>query len=869
MPVDGAHAPAAGPPMVSRPRLIERLDTVVPGGVGAVVASAGFGKSVLLAQWARSLPSAHVAAVSLQVRHNDAHAFAAALLEALQAIGLDVSGLSEDLLETGGGALGEPFVSRLLLELEHLEQQLVLVLDDAQELTNPAVLAELDHVLAHLPPKVRVVIAARWDPPLQLRRLRMEGRLVDLRGDDLAFDAAEGADLLGMVSDRELEPAQSLRLVERTDGWAAGLQMAGISLNGATDTSTFVDRFAGTDRLVVEYLTEEVLDTLDEHTKEFLLCTSVVPWFDASLADELTGRRDAVHQLETIRQRSLFLVPIDGDGRFRYHHLFADLLRYRFRALHGPDAAPLLRRRAAQWYLAHGHADEAIEQLLVVRDADAAWQAVRSVGRSTFERGRTGALADWLARIEDIQSPLSADVQIDLLAAQTGSNRFALAAATYHRLRRRGDLSPGQMLASQALRAVSGFDHVPPDEVQELADQVLEGLPGVPPEEVTDFVGVGGAESVEVMAGFMAGMARLHGGDAPGAAAAFDRCSALPGARYPVWRVHVLGAHALARALTGHLREAERLARGALQVAAEAGVPQHVATTSAHSTCVALALDRRDVAAASFELAEFGVRAVRHRGATFNELHRLQVARLTGLVEGPQVALDVLDRERSLPTSSRLLARAEQVLRIRFLVESGDLPFARTVALAADDVVASGVARVDLELAAGDVPAARWVLDRWVPRTGDLAEQVEHLVRSSAVLLAEGRPSEARSCLVEAVVRAAGEGLRRPFLEHPVLLRTVLRDPPATSRPFVRSLLDGARSDDVRRAGQRQLVEPLTERELALLDLLPTRLSNRELATRLYVSVNTVKTHLRNIYRKLDVADRDAAIVAATELGLL
>lgn len=869
MPADGAQGPAAGPPKVSRPRLIERLDAVVPGGVGAVVASAGFGKSVLLAQWTRSLPSAHVGTVSLQARHNDAHAFAAALLEALGAGGLDVGGLTEDLLETGGGALGEPFVSRLLLELEHLEHELVLVLDDVQELTNPALLAELDHVLAHLPPKVRVVIAARWDPALQLRQLRMDGRLVDLRVDDLAFDATEGADLLGIVSDRELEPEQTLTLVERTDGWAAGLQMAGISLKGATDTSQFVDRFAGTDRLVVEYLTEEVLDTLDEPTQDFLLCTSVVSWFDVSLADALTGRRDAVHQLETIRQRSLFLVPIDGDGRFRYHHLFADLLRYRLRAQRGSDAAPLLRRRAAAWYLEQGHADEAIEQLLAVRDADAAWQVVHSVGRGLFERNRAGALSDWLVRIEDIQVPVSVDVQIDLLAAQTGSNRFALASATYQRLRRRDDLSPGQLLATQALRAVSGFDHVPPDEVQELAEHVLEHLPDVPPAQVTDFLGVGGAESVEVMAGFMAGMARLYGGDALGAAAAFGRCSALPGARYPAWGVHLFGAHALARELTGHLREAERLARGALDVAAEAGLSHHVATTSAHSTCVALALDRRDVAAASLELAEFGARAVRHRGATFNALHRLQVARLTGLVEGPQVALDVLAQAMSLPTSSRLLARAEQVLRIRLLIESGDLPAARSAALAADDVVASGVARVDLELASGDVAAARWALDRWVPRTGDLADEVEHLVRSSAVLLAEGRPHEARECLVAAVVHAAGEGLRRPFLEHPLLLRTVLRDPPVTSRAFVRSLLDGARSDDVRRAGQRQLVEPLTERELALLELLPTRLSNRELATKLYVSVNTVKTHLRNIYRKLGVADRDAAIVTATELGLL
>lgn len=853
---------------VPRERLLRRLDAVPPGAVGTVVASAGSGKSVLVSQWTESLHGPAVATLTLQAQHNDAHVFAASLMAALGDADVEMAPRSEDLLETGGEALGDTFLDRVLTELEHLQGDLVLVLDDAHVLNNLALLSELDRLLLELPASVRVLIAARWDPPLELRRLRMDGRLVEVRGDELAFDAAEGADLLRLVSDRELPDEQTHALVERTDGWAAGLQLAGISLRGAADTSSFVESFAGTDRLVIEYLTEEVLDTLDEATRDVLLCTSVVPWFDAALADELTGRSDGSEQLELLQRRSLFLVPLAQEGRFRYHHLFADLLRYRLRADRGPLAAPQLRRRAAQWYVDHGHPEDAIEQLLAVRDAGAAWTVVRSAARTLFERGRTGTLVEWLTRISEIQVVPPPEVQIDLLAAQCAANRFVLAAETYQQLRRRDDLDAGQRLVAQTLWTVLGLDRAPPDEVRDAAQQVLAWLPQVEPSQVTDFLGVGGAESVEVMAGFMAAMASLHGGDVVGASAELAEVATWPGAWYPVWRVHVLGARAMALAWSGHLRHAEQLARAAIDAAAEAGLAHHIATTSAYSALASASLDRRDVARAAQLLRELEVRALRHRGATFTELHRLQAVRLTGFVEGPEAALGLLDSNVTLPTSSRLLNEAERALRVRLLLDAGELPAARSVVQLDGDAPMTAAIRVDLELATGDAAAARWALDRWVPRAGDLSDEVGHLVRSAAVLCAEGHEDAARDHLHEAVVRAAEEELRRPFLEHPALLRALLPGS-TTSAPFATSLLEDARTDDARRAGQRQLVEPLTERELALLDLLPTRLSNRDLATQLYVSVNTVKTHLRNIYRKLDVADRDAAVARATELGLL
>jgi LuxR family maltose regulon positive regulatory protein len=837
--------------------------------VGTVVASAGSGKSVLVAQWAESLRGCTVATLTLQPHHNDAHVFAAGLLDALREAGVQLEPGAEDLLETGGRALGEAFLERVLIELEHLDVDVVLVLDDAHVLSNVALLDELDHLLHELPARARVLVAARWDPTLQLRRLRMEGRLVEVRADELAFDETEGAELLRLVSDRELDDDQTATLVERTDGWAAGLQLAGISLRSGVDTATFVESFAGTDRLVIEYLTEEVLDTLDGPTRDFLLCTSVVPWFDAALADELTGRSDGLEQLERLQRRSLFLVALDRPGRFRYHHLFADLLRYRLRAERGPMAAPDLRRRAAAWYELEGHAPEAIEQLLAVRDAGAAWRVVHSVARRMFELGRTGTLVEWLTRIAEIQVPLTAEVQIDLLAAQCAANRFVLAAETHEQLRRREDLRPGQAVAVATLGSVLGLDRLPPEVVRSATQEVLEALPSIEPAEVTDFLGVGGTHSVEVMASFMSGVGHLHGSDVLAATDVFDSLVDLPGAQYPVWRVHLLGGRALARLWSGHLRSARALAAAAVEAAEEAGLSQHMASTAAHSALTGVSLDHRDVATAAQQVREFEVRALRHRGATFTELHRLQVARLTAFVEGPGAALDELDRTTTGPPTSVLLDRSEQVLRIRLLLEAGEVEAARSAAISTGGLAAASGARVDVELARGDVGAARWQLDRWSPTPGDLADEVARLVGAAAVLRAEAREEAAVECWHTALVRAQPEDLRQPFLEHPDLLHALRVDPPATARRFVTTLLESVQVADARRSGQDRLVEALTERELALLDLLPTRLSNRELATRLYVSVNTVKTHLRNIYRKLGVADRDAAIVRATELGLL
>ncbi|MFN7149957.1 MAG: AAA family ATPase, partial [Microthrixaceae bacterium] len=236
---------------VRRPRLEELLDKVPPGGLGLVVAGAGSGKSVLVSQWIASHPDDCVASMVLTDRHNDPMVLGGELLNALEPVQLPLDpGLRKHLV-SGTAGLGEHFFDKLLADLAAQPHDVVIVLDDAHQLTRQELLRDLGQFVDRLPDNVRLVTAARWDPELNLRKLRMSGRLVEVRAADLAFDADEASRMVRSVSGRDLDERQARRLVERTDGWAAGLQIAGISLRAAREVAEFIADFAGTDRLVV------------------------------------------------------------------------------------------------------------------------------------------------------------------------------------------------------------------------------------------------------------------------------------------------------------------------------------------------------------------------------------------------------------------------------------------------------------------------------------------------------------------------------------------------------------------------------------------------------------------------------------------
>ena len=262
--------------LIPRPRLGEVLDRIPRAGVGLVSAPAGSGKSVLIGEWTRQAPSRSY--LRVVGAHNDPVVFANALTESIaRAVPVFDRGITE-LIPAGDPSLGHRFTTALGDELERAPCGLDILIDDVHQLTNPAICGDLEATLEHLPDAVRVVLGSRWDPLIRTGSLRLAGRLNEVRADDLAFDAIEARALIELVSGRAVTDAQVEALVHRTDGWAAGLQLAAISLAGASDVDAFVDAFAGSNRLVADYLMHEVMAEVEPEVRQFLLRTSVLEW---------------------------------------------------------------------------------------------------------------------------------------------------------------------------------------------------------------------------------------------------------------------------------------------------------------------------------------------------------------------------------------------------------------------------------------------------------------------------------------------------------------------------------------------------------------------------------------------------------------
>ena len=634
----------ASAPSVPRSRLLEQLDRLPGGGLALVVAPAGSGKSVLLSQWSRSRPDLRMATLSLTPRHDDAVAFARDLATALRPVLPQVGSRLDDAVMTGGSVLGERFVSQLTDELAAAPPGLAIILDDLHLLTNASVVAGLERLVTETPVTTRWVIAARWDPALHLARLRVDDRLVELRAEHLAFDEAEAHELIEAVAHREV-PADSVRtLVDRTDGWAAGLQLASISLRDVEDPAAFVTDFAGTDRLVVEYLTQEVLDRQDPHAYRFLLDTSVLPWLSAELCDAVTGRADSREQLNRLVEQSLFVVPLDrGGDRFRYHPLFADLLHYRLDA-ERPESIASLHEAAARWLRTRGEHAAAIEELLAAGAPLAAFDVVAEEGQSLFERGESATLAGWLTQIRHQVPTPPATLEVSLLAAQVAADQVGAASETYRQLRRRLDLTLGEQATADALYTCLGFDDLPSEEVLKASDNVRAILPLVTRRSVPDFLGVGGYDSVQFMAEFMASVAHFHRGDLGAAMARLERTSTLPGMSYSVWRIYLLGLRGLVLAWSGRLTEADQQVQACLTAADDAGLRAREFSSYAYQAAAICAIDRHHLDEAEHLLAESALRnQLRTRDATFFDIQRYLEARLAAARGHDAAALAILE----------------------------------------------------------------------------------------------------------------------------------------------------------------------------------------------------------------------------------
>ncbi len=393
--------PRARAAQVARPRLTARLEQAIGHQLTLISAPAGSGKTTLLSEWLVNC-SAPFAWVALDEEDNDAARFMGYCIAALRTLSPQLGATAMALLQTPEPL--EPVLITLMNELISLQQtDFLLILDDYHLIHNQAIQRAMTFLLEHQPAHMHLVIASRVDPPFPLARLRARGELNELHLGDLRFTPEETIDFCQQVMGLHLDPEHIATLEERTEGWIAGLQLAALSLHGrqsSAEVAAFVRSFSGRDRYVLDYLLEEVLQRLPAATLEFLLNTSVLDRLSPSLCAAVHDQHEPL-LLQELERANLFLVPLDNERCwYRYHHLFAELLRVQLRQRY-PEREITLYQRAAQWYERHSMPTEAVSYALAAGDFERAARLINEVAESMLKRGEAATVAGWLKQLPD------------------------------------------------------------------------------------------------------------------------------------------------------------------------------------------------------------------------------------------------------------------------------------------------------------------------------------------------------------------------------------------------------------------------------------------------------------------------------------
>jgi len=886
--------------LVPRPRLHERLNGASHPRLTLVSAPPGFGKTTLLAAWLDADASARrpVAWVSLEESEREPASFWTYVVTALDAAAPGVGAGALPLLQTANPPM-ETVLATVLNELEALPAGLDLVLDDYHLADGPGIAADVGFLLEHLPPQVRLVISTRADPALPLARLRARGQLVEVRAADLRFTLDEVAAYLNEAVGLELDAADVAALEGRTEGWIAALQLAALSMEGREDVAGFIAGFAGDDRYVVDYLVEEVLARQPDAVRRFLLQTSILDRLTGSLCDAVTGSDGGRPVLELLDRSNLFVVPLDDSRHwYRYHHLFADVLRTHLLEERPGEVADL-HRRAGRWYDAAGEPVAAVRHTLAAGDVEHAADLV--------ERAILGLLRD---RQEATARRWLDDLPEELVAA-----RPVLAVGFIGALMSGGEFATVERRLDDVERLLEAAGNDPSVELVVVDEAELARLPGAIEMYRAALALIGGdplATAVHAdravaraadgdhltvsAASALSGLASWGRGDLADAHRRYS--AAIVGLRRAGHFSDVLGCSitlADLRITQGRLGDAARTFEDALRLAAteEPGAVMR-GTADMLVGLSQIAFERNDLETASDHLRrveELG----EHLGLPQHP-YRRRVARAR-----------LCEAEGDLARAVTLLEEAERVyvgdfspnvrpvpaMRARLLVAQGRLAealdWARDHDLSADDDLSYvreyehlTLARILLrEYAVERSQSAQRTAYELLERLRTAAEEggrtgtlIEILTLQALALHTEHGRRDVAGALVpleRALRLAEPEGYVRVFVGEgaPMAELLVALTREHASWAYPRRLLDALDGGSTAKPMSPALVEQLSPRELDVLRLLASDLDGPAIARELVVSLNTVRTHTKNIYAKLGVNSRRAAITRARELGLL
>ena len=595
-------------------------------------------------------------------------------------------------------------------------------------------------------------MASRADPPFGWLRHRSHRDLTEIRQSDLAFDETDSAVLLERITGRQLGADSVSALVNRTEGWAAGLQLAGVTLRLQPDADAFVAQFSGDDRLVADYLGEEVLQLQTPDRRQFLLRSSVLNQMSAELLRHLTGEPRAQIILEELERESMFLLPLDSHREwFRFHHLFRDLLRFRLRA-EDPAAERRLLTQAAAWYLQQGEVGTAVEYLLRAQDWEGALDVIVTQGSEVFERGEMATVIHWIDQVPVAARADRHDVSLLLGVLKGIEGRLVGAEDALRRVATHPRATAGEQACAQTfLAALAQWRPSPGNSVQ-LAERALAMLDDLDGMEVPDLLGLSDTQSLETIAVISGGRAHFLAGHMAEARDWLERGLATLGATYSIWKISGLGSLGLLEAWCGRTARAEALADEALGVAQEAGFLNHPSTADAYLAHAFAALERGEPHRAALSLHEGSLRAEANQRSQLSWVSRLALACLQAADGHPEEAVTTIRTSgnaiASPPppiVSDRLVALHGRLLRL------GGHP-QRALQLLADRAVSSVTLtfeRASAALTLGRVDLARKILGE-LPEADwpdEPLDQVQYLLLRTWLERSEGSPQEARDSL--------------------------------------------------------------------------------------------------------------------------
>jgi LuxR family maltose regulon positive regulatory protein len=887
---------------LGRPRLIEELDVGLARDVILVCTPAGFGKTTLLADWARRARGS-VAWLSLDPEDNDPMRFWRYVVVALDRARGGVGEHVLPLLGAPGVISSRGVVTTLVNALGAAPGEFALVLDDYHVVESVPIHDDMAYFLGHLPPRLHVVIASRSDPPLPLARLRARGKLTELRAGDLRFTPDESSALLREVWDLDLSPEAIAALDGRTEGWAVGLQLAALSLRQRPDPDAFLGAFTGTHRYVLDYLSEEVLERQPDQVRAFLLRNSILERLTGPLCNAVTGDSDGQDMLEAVERANLFLIPLDEERRwYRFHHLFRDLLRARLQRVEAGQV-PELHRRAAAWYERHGLIDDAIRHALASGDWTWAAGLVEEHLNETLRRGETVILENWLSVLPD-----DAMRSRPALSLAQGLMHFHLGHLDrVERLMEHAERAADTGRERQVLELPTGAGMVAevPAAIALLRAQVA-GMRG-DTERMADYARRALAQMAEEEHGPRFWARWLSGGGADWMRGRLARAERVAAEMLAEGRAAadpdplMTSCYSLAgvQRARGELGAALRTFRESLRFAAEGSRSSPFHACEAHVGIAQVLYERNQLDDALHHVTE-GIELGKQVIWFFEPGRRLVtlawIRKARGDADGALEALNEACRMHPSPEVPSLWLPAPSE-RARLLLALGRAAEAERWTeergLTAEDEVSYLRERDYLVLArvllARSEPGPALRLLQRIDRLAETQGRLESLIQIRAVralaLQSSGDHQGALALLADALTLARPEGYVRVFADEGPPLAALLRSLisarqrghiPAVSgagqehvnrvaRAFAPTVREAAPAGDAMTA----LIDPLTSRELEVLRFVAAGKRNSDIARELVVTLETVKKHVSNINGKLGASSRTQAVALARELGLI